>query len=480
MRKKYQWVQVVVLLFVVFAVYVPKINHTAGIDEIMTFFKYTRSFSDITLYDAPNNHILHSFLVWLSTSLMGNSLIVIRLPAFLSSFLALAVLYRLGRRWGNHDIALIAVMLMSITQDFFSYTVDGRGYTLTVLFALLLIETVPMPERYMSRNKGIYAFFVSIGILLLIPSNGFLIAPIVGWQCLVAFYKRKPKYLLNSIPYILAVIICGAFYALQLLTTFPDGLSQEFYVGFRNLNGFIYQSAVTLFYNPVFDIFVLAAVFLWGVLVSLRYYHRYPQYILIACIFIGAVLLTLVQWIVTYRLFFPRNFLYLLPLIAFIGAVGIYQLSKFRLNLIVPLLLAAGGMWGILPLDQNTHIAAQLAAIEEHSSDGDVLFVGAGYYDPIYYHVRVQGDTSRDYFMPSDETDRFVLMPTAMDVETLVSLYELEPYIDQCGEEDWNGYSVITCPIVNGPYTGDNSRCFVSVYPYWRQCGEEDQIQASA
>lgn len=478
MRKQYQWIQAVVLLFIVFAVYVAKINHTAGIDEVMTFFKYTRSLPDVLLYDAPNNHFLHSILVWLSTALMGPSLIAIRIPAFMASFIALALLYRLGKCWGNHYIGLIALMLMGITHGFFTYTVDGRGYTLTILFAILLIDSMPLLGEPFSRNKGIYAFLLSMGILLLIPSNGFLLIAIIGWQFLVAAYTRKPKLLINSAPYIIGSVLCAIFYAAKLLTTFPDGLSREFHVGFRNLNGFIFQSVLTLFENPAFSI-LLMGVFLWGALITfLR--HRTPRFIFSASVFVVSGILILIQWVVTDRLFFPRNFLYLLPLITIIGAIGIYSLSKFRINLIVSVLLLIGGLWGIQTLERNSHVADMLVAFDDNALDGDVLFVGGGVYDPLYYHIRLQGDTLRDYFVASDQSDRFVIMPTTMEVDEIISLHELDPYIDTCTEELWNGYEMLTCSIVNGPYTSDSSRCFVSIYPFWRDCGEEDMIQSSS
>lgn len=477
MRKQYQWIQAVVLLLIVFAVYVAKINHTAGIDEIMTFFKYTRSLPDVLLYDAPNNHILHSILVWLSTSLLGNSLIAIRLPAFMAGIVSLALAYRMSKRWGNHHIALIAIMLMSITQDFVSYTVDGRGYTLTIMLAILLVETVPVSQYVISWKTGDYAFILSVGILLLIPSNAFLLVSIIVWVFLSAWRLQKRSLLINSLPYILGLVVCGTFYAIQLITRFPNGLSQEFYVGFRNLNGFIYQSVITLFDNPLFYILLLG-VFLWGVVVTFLQYRK-PRFIFIACIFVVVGLLTLAQWVITNRLFFPRNYLYLVPFISMIGAIGIYRFSMLRINVIIPVVLLIGGLWGTHTSGHNTHILAQLNAIEENALDGDILFVGAGYFDPIYYHIRLQNVAPRDYFVSSNQSDRFALMPTSMDIDTIIDIHGLEPYIEQCSEESWDDYTVYTCPIVDGPYTSDSSRCFVSVYPYWRDCGEEDVIQSS-
>jgi|GEM_PF-2792474 len=472
MTKQYTWVYACILLLVGFTLYVLKINHTAGIDEIITFFKYTRSSSDILLYDAPNNHILHSFLVWLSTSLMGNSLLAIRLPAFTAGIISLALLYRLGTRWLNHYVGLIAMLLMLITISFVSYTLEGRGYTLTILFTILIIENIILGKD--STKSDLRAFFLSLGIILTMPSNVYLIVPIIGWYFIIGWHLKETIYFKKSIPYFLSLILGTAFYIVLVIWALPNGLNESFSVGHKNLKGFIYQTLRMLFVNPSLSI-VLFGIFIWGVLTALQKY-RQINFFLIAVIIGGAIVFSALQGIVTHKFFFPRNFLYLLPLVCLIGAVGIHRLALFHANLTAISIFAVFiiGLWGIHSTVLNPNVRYILKKIEEYALDNDILFVAPGYYEPVYYHIHVQKELDRDYFMPSSESDRFIIILDMEDTNSMIELHGLDPYISECGEESWGALTVATCNIVNQPYTRDESKCYSSIYPFWQKCFDED------
>ena len=69
-------------------------------DEVVTFREYaSRPWSAIvTSYEAPNNHILHSLCVKLSTGLFGSGEWAIRLPTALAGCLGIWGIYLLGLR----------------------------------------------------------------------------------------------------------------------------------------------------------------------------------------------------------------------------------------------------------------------------------------------------------------------------------------------------------------------------------------------
>ena len=483
MRKQYHWIQAIIIWFAFFTMYVFKINHTAGIDEIMTFFKYTRLPTDILLYDAPNNHILHSFFVWISTSLLGNSLIAIRLPGFMAGIISLALLYRLGNRWRNHYIGLVSMLLMGITLSFLTFINAGRGYTLTILFTILLIENVSKVSTSTSMRQRFYTFILSLCLLLIMPSNVYLILSIILWQFIVGWQLEKSELLKNTAPLFISSAIGTVFYISILITNLPSGLTHEFEVGIININVFILDVIRSLFEIPSLSI-LLFGIFLWGALTTFQQYRK-PKFFLIAVIIFVSIFGSIVQLVVTHMLFFGRNFLYLLPLTSIISAMGIYRLKKLRLNFMIPLLLLLVGLWGIQTTNTNTNIRNWLTTLEENTLDGDIVFIGPAIYDPIYYHVRVLGETSRDYFAPSDQSDRFVIVPTTcewpcLDADELISIHGLQQYINECTEEVWDSQKVVTCPIVNPPYSRVNSSCFVSIYPYWRECSDADNIKVES
>jgi hypothetical protein len=89
---------ILIFLLAVPLVYIPNLTRTIRYDEAYTFLHYADSpVHALLLYTYPNNHFLDSFFVWLSTTLMGTSLIAIRFPSFAAGLLSVAMLYRLGR-----------------------------------------------------------------------------------------------------------------------------------------------------------------------------------------------------------------------------------------------------------------------------------------------------------------------------------------------------------------------------------------------
>src|SRR5690606_14433122 len=119
------------------AIFVPHLGRTIQYDEAYTYLQYAQSpITALFVYTAPNNHLLHSLLVWLSTSFIGDSLIAIRLPALLSGLLAVAMLYRVGRQVLGLEAGLLASSFLVAMPMFGSYFINARGYTLVVFLSL--------------------------------------------------------------------------------------------------------------------------------------------------------------------------------------------------------------------------------------------------------------------------------------------------------------------------------------------------------
>lgn len=116
------------------------INQPVQYDEAYTFIHYaSKSLTTILAnYSAPNNHIFHTLLVGLAYRLFGASLWTLRLPALCAGVLIAPAAYIAARRFGSRHQALAAAALLAITPVLIEYSANGRGYTLIVLFSLLL------------------------------------------------------------------------------------------------------------------------------------------------------------------------------------------------------------------------------------------------------------------------------------------------------------------------------------------------------
>lgn len=108
-------------------------------DEAYTYLAFAsrplnKALSD---YHLPNNHLLHTLFVHLSTRLLGEGILAIRLPALLAGGLLVPAAYLLSSKLYNRFAGYSAAMLVAVTPILVDYSINARGYTLVALFTLL-------------------------------------------------------------------------------------------------------------------------------------------------------------------------------------------------------------------------------------------------------------------------------------------------------------------------------------------------------
>ena len=128
------------ITFIGIVMRVLQIDDPIAYDEAYTFVYYaTREFKHILAdYSAPNNHILHTILVRVFYEIFGMQPWTVRLPALLAGTLCIPAAYFAARRIFNPHQSMAGAALVALTPWFISYSANGRGYTLIVLFSLIL------------------------------------------------------------------------------------------------------------------------------------------------------------------------------------------------------------------------------------------------------------------------------------------------------------------------------------------------------
>lgn len=116
-----------------------ELNWPVTYDEAYTYVAFVRQpwWGILSDYSLPNNHILNSLLIKTSTGLLGNHPWVLRLPAALVGLAAIPLVYALGRRLYNTNVALLAAALVAGLPAIIYYDTSARGYSLVSLFTLL-------------------------------------------------------------------------------------------------------------------------------------------------------------------------------------------------------------------------------------------------------------------------------------------------------------------------------------------------------
>ncbi len=141
------------LTLIGFILRVLDINKSIAYDEAYTFIHFaSRELKYIVGdYSAPNNHIFHTLLVGIAYRLFGGEAWVLRLPAFTAGTLMIPAMFIAARRFFSASQALAAAGIIAVLPVFINYSVNGRGYTLLILFALLLANFAGVLVHQQSR-----------------------------------------------------------------------------------------------------------------------------------------------------------------------------------------------------------------------------------------------------------------------------------------------------------------------------------------
>ncbi len=168
------------------------------IDEATTFLVYVQiPLKDVFLNNPvnTNNHFLNTFLIRLSTWILGDSDFSVRFPALLGHFLYILFSFKLIRAISNQTIVIICgIVLLHLNPYFMDFFGLARGYSLS--WGLMMASMFYL-YRYIQEKKDKYInwSFVLAGLSvysILIALNYFL-ALIVAFNFIFLrdFFKNK-------------------------------------------------------------------------------------------------------------------------------------------------------------------------------------------------------------------------------------------------------------------------------------------------
>jgi hypothetical protein len=125
------------------------------LDEARSFLDYAiRPLADaISNYNIPNNHLLHTFLMWVSIRVFGQAEWAIRIPALLAGLLVVPATYVATRALADRGAALAAAALAAVLPCLVLYSTNARGYSMVCLafVALLPVANALADEETAAR-----------------------------------------------------------------------------------------------------------------------------------------------------------------------------------------------------------------------------------------------------------------------------------------------------------------------------------------
>lgn len=250
-----------------------------------------------------------------------------RVSALLIGMLAVAVLYRLGKRLLSPEAGLIAAVMLATNAFFVYYTHEVRGYTLYVLMPAIAgyLYWLMLDSRYYTKRWLKWGFVTSVALTLYTHYVGIAVVMGIGLYHLL-FERPRRKAKDNRItPHrwttILKMGINGSlFYAPWIAVLYISFLNES--INKRSLDTLsLLQSTLYGFGNNLWW-FVLPAL----VIAFLNWKKRAVRFLLVwAMIILGVSLL---GNIAADFLFHPRHIMGMLPALMLLLAFAILQLTK--------------------------------------------------------------------------------------------------------------------------------------------------------
>ena len=209
-------------------------------DEALTYNWFLSDSGRLFWFDA-NNHILHTYLAWVSTSLFGATEFTLRLPALLGAALYLGAVFYLSRRLvRSPGWALLLVLLLVCNPLVLDFLPAARGYGLALAFLMwgfAFAARSLLPDAEQARHPRRLWLACSLALALCVACNlAFL------WIC---FSLAAILFLLTATPsrrappgyppirsLILYLGLPGPLVLLALLSPYLNKIKRaHFYVG---------------------------------------------------------------------------------------------------------------------------------------------------------------------------------------------------------------------------------------------------------
>jgi hypothetical protein len=423
-------------------------------DEARTYLDFVSSGTErLFLYPAPNNHVAHTLLVYLSTLFLGNAPWAIRLPAVLAGILLMPMAYFCARTVFNRSSGLVATGLVAGSPYLVLFSTNARGYS---GIAFLTLALVPLTLYFVRKESGFAGFLIALLWALglyTIPVMLFPIAMLGVWIFILAFHiggltkaLRLARLLVwigllcaavTVILYLPVVSMSGVRAIVANQYVLPLSLSQVVLAWPRMVweTWLNYQRDI-----PFLCQVCLATCMLYGVFHLWR--AKQSAFLLLPATLIGIGTLLLAMRVVPFR----RTWIFLLPLGFCLADVGVMGLLRFLTHRtrdtilgVLGLLFALGMGYYLTTTDAMSHYRdtgdlpdAEAIAIylKPRLQEGDWILARKNL--PLRYYFYRLG-IPLDFFHQGGNGDTYVIVRLPQDTFAKV----METYGMQLDENDF-------------------------------------------
>jgi 4-amino-4-deoxy-L-arabinose transferase-like glycosyltransferase len=420
-----------VVLFCGIILRISQLNLPVSYDEAYTYIAFSRQnwLGILSDYSLPNNHILNSLLIKLSTALLGNHPWTLRIPALLAGLASILLAYLFGKRMFGVNMGLLACVLVAWLPAIIYYDTAARGYSLVTFFSLLAWFL-----GWMALKKGQWRYWLGISAsialgFLAVPTMALPAGSIYLWM-LGELILRKEK----QISAYLRWFISGCVSGIMIVILYTPAL---IFTGWRKLlaNNFVQPVEPSAYFSRVlwrhlsgiWDLWnqdtplTLALILVLGMLLSLFFFRKNSitrLHLAIPMFLWFAVFIILRRPNV-----YDRFWSFLLVPAMFWAAIGLnsitqrIRLGKYGMNqalVTISVLALIGFTLASLPtMPENwskmSNIEAMAIELQAELQESDMVLSGYPHAPPLWYYLSRLGVDDFSWKAQTDFERAFVL-----------------------------------------------------------------------
>ena len=316
-KKEFQ----IILGLIIFAaaLRIPTLGSPLIEDEAISFNRYIDVPWQklIFFYQDTNQHtlflLISKFFIWV----FGETEIIYRLPSFLFGVLSIPLMYRLGLVMKfSRSAAVLAALLMTLSWPHLKYSMEARGYGITIFLVLLVIFSA---IQLLNNSRWVWGGVLigsGFAITMALPSNLFFLGSLTIFTIMGGWFESEKNRLNFKRLFWIAIpqLIMFALIAVYFLVIYEQ-LKYGKDIQPQSLDG-----------KRIFEIGELL-VAPWGFFIYLFFtigalrLKEVRERIIFASVFLIPMILT----VITGALGYARIYIYWLPFIFLLSAYGMTE-----------------------------------------------------------------------------------------------------------------------------------------------------------
>ena len=316
-KKEFQ----IILGLIIFAaaLRIPTLGSPLIEDEAISFNRYIDVPWQklIFFYQDTNQHtlflLISKFFIWV----FGETEIIYRLPSFLFGVLSIPLMYRLGLVMKfSRSAAVLAALLMTLSWPHLKYSMEARGYGITIFLVILVIFSA---IQLLNNSRWVWGGVLigsGFAITMALPSNLFFLGSLTIFTIMGGWFESEKNRLNFKRLFWIAIpqLIMFALIAVYFLVIYEQ-LKYGKDIQPQSLDGKKIFEITELLVAPwgffIYLFFTIGAWRLRGV----------RERIIFASVFLIPMILT----VITGALGYARIYIYWLPFIFLLSAYGMTE-----------------------------------------------------------------------------------------------------------------------------------------------------------